>query len=99
MAAIVVDARADRDAGADGGFCKDEATGDVPVAIQSDPAGAILRIRKDGKVVARGRTPFARLLPPGRYELVVDAARGEPQRRVFEARMGEAVALVIRFSR
>jgi hypothetical protein len=95
--AAVHAARADRDAAAEDGTCKIEDTGEVPVAIQSDPPGAILRIRREGKTVARGRTPFARLLPPGRYELIVDAARGEPQRRVFEAREGEAVALVVRF--
>jgi hypothetical protein len=89
----------DRDAGAEQGACKVEDTGEVPVAIQSDPPGAILRIWQDGKVVARGRTPFVRLLAPGRYELVVDAARGQPERRVFEARAGEAVALVVRFPR
>jgi hypothetical protein len=95
--AAVHAARADRDAAAEDGSCKIEETGEVPVAIQSDPPGAILRIRSEGKTVARGRTPFARLLPPGRYELIVDAARGEPQRRVFEARKGEAFALVVRF--
>jgi hypothetical protein len=89
----------DPDAGAEQGACKIEETGEVPVAIQSDPPGAILRLWQDGKVVARGRTPFVRLLAPGRYELVVDAARGEPQRRVLEARAGEAVALVVRFPR
>lgn len=97
--ATVCSARADDDAGAEDGTCKFEASGEVPVAIQSDPPGAILRIRKGGKTVARGRTPFARLLAPGSYEVLVDAARGEPQRRTFEAREGEAVALVVRFPR
>jgi hypothetical protein len=95
--AVAISARADDDAGAQDGTCKFEAAGEVPVAIQSDPPGAILRIRQGGKTVARGRTPFAGLLAPGRYELIVDAARGEPQRRTFEAREGEAVALVVRF--
>ena len=90
-------ARADDDAPE--GSCKIEPAGEVPVAIQSDPPGAILLIRRGGETVARGRTPFAGLLAPGRYDLVVDAARGEPQRRTLEAREGEAVALIVKFPR
>lgn len=79
--------------------CKVEDAGEVPVAIQSDPPGAILRLMQDGRTVARGRTPFVRLVAPGRYEVVVDAGRGEPQKRTLEARAGDAVAMVVRFPR
>src|SRR5690606_24937090 len=99
LASLLGAGLAHADEGESDGTCKVEPTGGVPVAIQAAPPGAIPRVRRGGKVVARGRTPFARLLPPAKYELEVDAARGEPERRSFEARAGEAVALVVRFPR
>src|SRR5690606_40561834 len=47
-------ARADDDAPE--GSCKIEPAGEVPVAIQSDPPGAILLIRRGGETVDRKST-------------------------------------------
>jgi len=77
--------------------CAEEGTGEVPVAIHSNPSGVHLRFVQDGETRTRGRTPFARLLPAGEYEVIATAGKGKQERRTLVARQGEAVALVFRF--
>lgn len=81
--------------------CAEEGGGEVPVAIHSSPPGAHLRFVKGGETVTRGRTPFARVLPAGEYEIIATIAGGKggnkQEKRKLALRSGEAASLVIRF--